>query len=59
MPDLKFGSLVNPSFAGFARSCGGMGELVKSRDQLDEALAKAIAHNGPSLVEVMTDAELL
>jgi thiamine pyrophosphate-dependent acetolactate synthase large subunit-like protein len=52
-------SLVNPSFAGFARSCGGMGELVKSREQLDEALAKAIAHNGPSLVEVMTDAELL
>lgn len=52
-------SLVNPSFAGFARSCGGMGELVKTRDQLDEALAKAIAHNGPSLVEVMTDAELL
>ena len=52
-------SLVNPSFAGFARSCGGMGELVKTRDQLDEAIAKAIAHNGPALVEVMTDAELL
>ena len=52
-------SLVNPSFAGFARSCGGMGEQVKSRDQLDEALAKAIAHDGPSLVEVFTDAELL
>ncbi|MEO0549389.1 MAG: thiamine pyrophosphate-dependent enzyme [Pseudomonadota bacterium] len=52
-------SLVNPSFAGFARSCGGMGELVKTREQLDEALAKAIAHNGPSLVEVITDAELL
>ncbi|MEM6535368.1 MAG: thiamine pyrophosphate-dependent enzyme [Pseudomonadota bacterium] len=52
-------SLVNPSFAGFARSCGGMGELVKTRDQLDDALAKAIAHDGPSLVEVMTDAELL
>ena len=52
-------SLVNPSFAGFARSCGGMGERVKTRDQLDGALAKAIAYNGPSLVEVMTDAELL
>lgn len=52
-------SLVNPSFAGFARSCGGMGELVKTREQLDEALAKAIAHDGPSLIEVITDAELL
>ncbi|MEL6415066.1 MAG: thiamine pyrophosphate-dependent enzyme [Pseudomonadota bacterium] len=52
-------SLVNPSFAGFARSCGGMGELVKTREQLDEALAKAIAHDGPSIVEVITDAELM
>ncbi|MCR9195688.1 MAG: thiamine pyrophosphate-binding protein, partial [Hyphomonas sp.] len=52
-------SLVNPSFAGFARSCGGMGELVKTREQLDEALAKAIAHEGPALIEVITDAELL
>ena len=52
-------SLVNPSFAGFARSCGGMGERVKTRDELDAALAKAIAHDGPSIVEVITDAELL
>jgi len=51
--------LVNPSFAGFARACGGMGERVKTREELDAALAKAIAHNGPALVEVMTDAELL
>jgi thiamine pyrophosphate-dependent acetolactate synthase large subunit-like protein len=48
--------LVNPSFAGFARSCGGMGELVTTKDQLDEALAKGIAHNGPALI---TDASLL
>lgn len=52
-------SLVNPSFAGFARSCGGMGLRVKTREELDAALAEAIAHNGPSLVEIITDAELL
>jgi pyruvate oxidase len=52
-------SLVNPSFAGFARACGGMGERVRTREELDAALAKAIAHNGPSIVEVITDAELL
>lgn len=52
-------SLVNPSFAGFARSCGGMGELVKTREELEAALAKAIAHEGPALIEVITDAELL
>ena len=51
--------LVNPSFAGFARSCGGMGEKVRTADQLDEALQKAIAHNGPAIVEIITDAELL
>lgn len=52
-------SLVNPSFAGFARSCGGMGELVKTREDLEAALEKAIAHKGPALIEVMTDAELM
>ena len=51
--------LVNPSFAGFARSCGGKGLKVSKRDDLDEALAEAIAHKGPALVEVITDAELM
>ncbi|MEE9380017.1 MAG: thiamine pyrophosphate-dependent enzyme [Hyphomonadaceae bacterium] len=51
--------LVNPSFAGLARNCGGMGKLVKTREELDEALSEAIAHNGPALVEVITDAELV
>ncbi|MEM9738646.1 MAG: thiamine pyrophosphate-dependent enzyme, partial [Pseudomonadota bacterium] len=52
-------SLVNPSFAGFARSCGGMGKQVRTQGELDAALAEAIAHDGPALVEVMTDAELM
>ncbi len=51
--------LVNPSFAGFARSCGGKGYLVRNREELDESLQAAIAHQGPALVEVMTDAELV
>ena len=33
--------------------------IEPSAEQLDEALAKAIAHDGPSLIEVFTDAELL
>ncbi|MEL7311168.1 MAG: thiamine pyrophosphate-dependent enzyme [Pseudomonadota bacterium] len=52
-------SLVNPSFAAFARACGGMGVRVKQREDLDDAIRAAIAHEGPSLVEVMTDAELV
>ena len=52
-------SLTNPSFAEFAQSCGGMGIQVRDRSELEGALKKAIAHNGPVLVEVMTDAELV
>ena len=52
-------SLHNPSFAEFAQSCGAMGLHVTEADKLEAALQKAIAHDGPSLVEVMTDAELV
>ena len=52
-------SLHNPSFAMFARQCGGLGLKVTTADGLDRALAEALAHKGPSLVEVMTDAELV
>jgi thiamine pyrophosphate-dependent acetolactate synthase large subunit-like protein/nitrite reductase/ring-hydroxylating ferredoxin subunit len=51
--------LINPSFAGLARSCGGMGLLVRDRAELDEALAAAMVHSGPALVEVITDPELV
>jgi len=49
----------NPSFAAFAELCGAKGIRVDSVGQLDAALAAAFAHNGPALVEVMTDALLV
>ena len=52
-------ALHNPSFASYARLCGGKGLKVTKLDQLDEALAEAIAHDGPALVEIITDAELV
>ncbi len=52
-------NLVNPSFAGFARACGIHGERVRTLDELEPALRKAIELDGPALVEVMTDAELV
>ncbi len=52
-------SLHNPSFAMFARQCGGHGVKVTDVADLEAALAQALAHNGPSLVEVMTDPELV
>ena len=52
-------SLHNPSFADFANSCGGRGIRVTDKAELEETLRAAIAHKGPVLVEVMTDAELV
>ncbi len=52
-------ALTNPDFAEFARSCGGMGMRVTDKADLERALKEAIAHDGPALVEVVTDAELV
>ncbi|MEM8786649.1 MAG: thiamine pyrophosphate-dependent enzyme [Pseudomonadota bacterium] len=51
--------LVNPSFATFARLCGGKGEKVTDREKLAPAIEAALAHNGPALVEVIWDPELV
>jgi pyruvate oxidase len=51
--------LTNPSFAAFARLCGGHGTRVTEAGHLEEALREAFAQDGPSLVEIMTDAELV
>ncbi|MEM9779830.1 MAG: thiamine pyrophosphate-dependent enzyme, partial [Pseudomonadota bacterium] len=51
--------LINPSFSAFARLCGGKGDKVTEAGQLRAVLAEAIAHEGPALVEIMSDAELV
>ncbi len=51
--------LTNPDFAAYAELCGALGIRVTSRDGLDQALARALAHQGPSLVEVVGDVELV
>ena len=52
-------SLVNPDFAAYAELCGGLGIRVTANDQLDDALQRALAHDGPALVDVVTDALLV
>ncbi|MEX0286355.1 MAG: thiamine pyrophosphate-binding protein [Paracoccaceae bacterium] len=52
-------SLVNPSFAAFARLCGAHGHKVTDASELESAIAEALAVDGPALVEIMTDAELV
>jgi pyruvate oxidase len=49
--------LVNPDFAAFAENCGGYGVRVADESPLDEALRDAIAHDGPALIEILTDSD--
>jgi len=51
--------LHNPSFAAFANLCGGKGFRATKSDQLESALSDALAHPGPSLLEIATDADLI
>ncbi len=52
-------SLRNPSFAAYARLCGGEGHRVTRADALRDSLGKAISATGPSLVEIDTDPALV
>jgi len=52
-------SLHNPDFSKYAELCGAFGVRVKARAELDDALARALAHDGPALVEVIADAQLV
>ncbi|MEA1904229.1 MAG: thiamine pyrophosphate-binding protein [Actinomycetota bacterium] len=52
-------SLVNPDFAELARLSGGAGFRVSDASHLDGAVSEALAHKGPSLVHIDTDALLI
>jgi len=51
-------SLSDPSFAEYARICGALRIRMDRADEVDDALARALVHDGPALVEVMTDGQL-
>jgi thiamine pyrophosphate-dependent acetolactate synthase large subunit-like protein/nitrite reductase/ring-hydroxylating ferredoxin subunit len=52
-------SLHNPDWAEYARLCGATGIKVSGRDQLDGAMAKLFATEGPAMLHVEQDPELL
>ncbi len=52
-------SLRNPSFAEFARSCGAFGVRVESEEELESAIRQALDYEGPALVEIIADPELI
>lgn len=51
--------LHNPDFAAFAELCGARGFRVTDAADLDAAIAAALAHPGPALVDVVTNAQLV
>lgn len=52
-------ALHNPSFAEIASSCGLHAARVDQADALAPALAVALAHPGPALVEIVADPMLI
>src|SRR3954447_95915 len=52
-------ALHNPSFAAYAEISGALGIRVTRAEELDDALARALAHAGPALVEVVSDPDLV
>ena len=51
--------LHNPDFSKYAELCGALGIRVTEKGELDKALTRALDHQGPALVEVLTDADLV
>ena len=45
--------------AKYAEISGALGIRVTRKAELDDALERALAHDGPALVEVLTDVELI
>jgi pyruvate oxidase len=52
-------ALHNPDFSEYARSCGGYGVRVREAGELVQALRTATAYDGPALVEILSDPELI
>jgi pyruvate oxidase len=52
-------SLHNPDFSKYAEICGAFGVRVNEPRELDDALSRASAYEGPALVEVMSDPDLI
>jgi thiamine pyrophosphate-dependent acetolactate synthase large subunit-like protein len=52
-------SLINPDFAGYARSCGAVGIPVSRCDELADGMKALFEADGPALLHVHADAELV
>ncbi|MDN3642009.1 thiamine pyrophosphate-binding protein [Lutimonas halocynthiae] len=51
--------LVNPDFSEYANSCGALGIKVVAIEELDKAMKQLFEHQGPALLEIATDVNLI
>lgn len=51
--------LHNPNFSEYANSCGAMGIRVENKQDLEGAMKQVMEHDGPAMLEVMTDVSLI
>ena len=51
--------LHNPNFSEYANSCGALGIRVENKEALKENMEKVLAHDGPALLEIITDVSLI
>jgi len=51
--------LHNPDFSKYANNCGALGIRIENKSQLDKGFENMISHDGPAMLEIMTDAELI
>jgi thiamine pyrophosphate-dependent acetolactate synthase large subunit-like protein len=52
-------SLVNPDFARYAELCGATGISVRTSDELHDGMRQLFATDGPALLHVHSDVELV
>jgi thiamine pyrophosphate-dependent acetolactate synthase large subunit-like protein/nitrite reductase/ring-hydroxylating ferredoxin subunit len=52
-------ALHNPNFADFASNCGALGIRVEDQDELVPAMIRISQHNGPALLDVVCDVNLI
>ena len=51
--------LVNPDFAAWGRSFGALGLTVAAEEEVDEAVARLLAHDGPAVLHVRASEEAI
>lgn len=51
--------LINPNFSEYANSCGALGIRVTDDARLVEAMKTIMEHQGPALLEIITDVGLI